>query len=366
MAVDYGEDLFQRIVGVHWRKKVTAGLPYATFVFGGLNAEGTGAGGVYTVTATKEDLKDDSPEAKYKFESGMQLVSFGNNFEAVASAYALVTPEQAIEGKPKIPTSVFVVAGNRSEIVGTSDDVGNPVNIVLIYTMIYCSNDGISWREAFEGSPPAPGYKGANAYGNPLALVWDPDSEAFYFEVLKFEGSGTSAMGFDTTFTSKDGSSWGEGNKVSTGFDPSYRSSFPPTYCSHNDCFDADGNHVPDGVMKHDLDAKLTAKPEQPPIINYGTGGHSFDSSSGGVTYGGPGIEINDELLLETFSRSMPFPKVFGVAGIHNIWMAAGSNDMAGDSGAVATSIDRGKTWTQFAAPAGGIHTIVAGAYGAK
>ena len=101
-------------------------------------------------------------------------------------------------------------------------------------------------------------------------------------------------------------------------------------------------------------------------IINYGVGDLSFQGSSGGETYGSSAIAIKDELLSASFTKSMPFPKVFGVAGIHNIWMAAGSSDAEGTSGALAASTDRGQTWTVYAAPAGAVHTIVAGAYGAK
>jgi hypothetical protein len=357
MAVDYGEDFLQRITGVHWREKQPAGLPYATFVFGGLSSEGGGLGGVYTVTATKEDLKDTSPDAKYRFESGMKLISLVDTFESVASSYALImrTDEKDPTNKTLRPT--FLVAGNKAEFSEGEDNTGNPIRVTTITTLIYRSSDGLNWSQVFEGSPviSPPGLT-SYVYGNPVALVWDPASEAFYFDVNRGNR--------DVTLMSKDGTDWGEISSVDTGGSADYRSAFPPTYCSQNDCFDDNGNNVPDGVMKHDLDAKLTIKPEQPPIISYGQGGHSFDSSSDGVTYGGPGIVVNDEFLLKNFTTSVPFPKVFGVAGLHNIWMAAGSNDQAGDSGALAASTDRGRTWTVYAAPAGGIHTIVAGAYG--
>ena len=109
---------------------------------------------------------------------------------------------------------------------------------------------------------------------NPVAIVSDADNEAnafFYDQNVSLN---------DQVYKSLDGLVWAQVSSTPTkDVDPdTYKSAFL-THCAGNDCTDELGQHVPDGVMS--APGAITAKPLQPPIINYVQGTHSFSFSSG-------------------------------------------------------------------------------------
>jgi hypothetical protein len=238
------------------------------------------------------------------------------------------------------------------------DSVGNPVTFTLLYSMIYLSNDGRSWRKVHEtagtGSP-----FDVMTTSNAVSLVWNSQRNSFFYD----ENSSTSGAGGETIekiFSSSSGSSWSAISSTPISGED-YKSVYPPTYCKDNDCFDALGQHVPDGVMDEELD-KIKMQPEQPPTTFYENGTHSFSFSSGDEgTDGSNKVKIKITTIDESGTKNVTqktvaipgIQKVMCVGGIGNTWMAGGfaGKDFDG-GGAVALTTDQGMTWKSiFSSP---------------
>lgn len=324
MALD--QDLLTQIINVHWGGD-------AVFVFGGFE-EDDGSGYIYQVKVTKEDSK---PE--------IHKISMSRGFEPVGSSYHLVKDDDDKKG-----TATFLMCGNESELVKTVDTVGNPVQFTRFFTMIYISNDGLKWRKVREQAGTGDPFHSNIKSANPMGLVWNAKRKSFYYD--QFE-SIQPTISSDQIFGSSHGQSWTAVSSTgTTPGDNTYRSAFPDTYCVDNDCLDDLGNHVPDGVMDNDND-RVTMQPEKPPISTYSNGGHSFNFSSGGQTYGSNKVRIkiteetgDGKKTTESIVSIPGVAKVMCVGGVNDIWMAGGFKGLDFDGGgAVAMSVDRGQTW---------------------
>jgi hypothetical protein len=224
--------------------------------------------------------------------------------------------------------------------------------------MIHYSNDGLTWQivHQHDGAPTLTNPDSAN----PVALVWNEDNNSFFYDQCL-----ATDIVSEQILSSSDGLGWSVISSNETGASSDYISEFPPSYCNQNDCLDALGQHVPDGVMANDppplsinapppkSSKKLTANPVLPPIINYWNGTSSVAFSSDGETWGGSDVrivQIDDKGSQQTAIVSIPgLQKVFCVAGADGILMAGGSPDKDGGSGAVVLSLDKGQTWTTLA-----------------
>jgi hypothetical protein len=347
MAVDKADppwrlDPLQNIINISWGGGTV-------FVYGTLSDNA-----IYYVKV--KNSKDTSPQQK-----AIAIPNPGEfGFSAYGSSYHLLVENKGEKDEEKKP--VFLLCGNAASTIATSDSVGNPVHIIEFHTMIYYSNDGLSWQIVRQqDSTPTFEDQSAGA-ANPAALVWHEDS-FFYDQVISQNKSQDIS---EQIFSSSDGLGWGMISSNDTGASPDYVSDFPPSYCSQNDCLDNKGQHVPDGVMANDPPPssindpvpptppkKLTANPVLPPIINYWNGTSSVAFSSDGETWGGSDVrivQIDDNGSQQTAIVSIPgLQKVFCVAGADGILMAGGSPDKDGGSGAVVLSLDKGQTWTMLA-----------------
>lgn len=319
------QDVLTRIVNVNWKKGG------AVFVYGFL--QGTG------VEYVKITAKDAKP-----VRHAIALPGPGPTVDCNGSSYAL------IQKKP-----VFLVLGERGTI--TEEEDGN--SITTSYAMIYRSNDGLRWTVARQEIGKSDAFSGVSSLINTAALVWNADNNSFYYDQNKEIDGRT-----DQIFSSADGNSWGMISSTPSE-DSGYRSSFP-SYCTGNDCVDANGQNVPDGVMQYDKKSNITVKPTTPPIIGYSEGVPSWYFASAGETWGSSNVEVVQHdfapgLPGHTSTVSIPgVKKVFCVAGANGIFMAGGSADLSGDSGAVALSVDGGKTWAPFATYPNAVTTMIA------
>jgi hypothetical protein len=191
-----------------------------------------------------------------------------------------------------------------------------------------------------------------------VALVWDPDSSAFYYNqwyfLIEDTGAGEVQL-FEQVFSSSDGISWGRISNTgipvnSTG----YRSSYPPSYCRQNDCIDQFGQNVPDGIMGHDPVTKITVKPVAPTVNDY---------SSGSVDYP---TNPSNEIIVADENNLAPVTVAISdigwttcAAAAQGVLVAAGTVD-AGQSGAIVVSLDRGLTWELLHATPDPVLTVVA------
>jgi hypothetical protein len=325
----YGEDFFQRIVGVHWRE------PKATTV-GTVFVIGTLKGGVYYTSSDGSDVLGGILPLQ---RGGLPVPSLHGFPKLIGSSAANVG------GKP-----IFLVCG-----VG-SDDNGPPPATVQFYAFICASNDGVTWRQVFKG----PQGSTTDHVGlqqpwtsDSFALVWNPTRKAFFYSMYMDKSTGYSDQRYvhELIYSSPDGNRWRETSDRD--IESSGASTFPSTYCSQNNCFDGLGQHVPDGIMHEDKSVGFLIRPTDPPTIEY--------SGFGSVAWGGTStVEmINAPLLLDSVI-AVPVNQVTCVAGISTVWMAGGFNDPVGDTGAVAFSFDAGNTWKGSLAVDSGVVTMLA------
>ena len=151
---------------------------------------------------------------------------------------------------------------------------GNPITILTTTAIIYMSNDGLSWRVSREQTARHEIAELPIA-GGQLALSCD---KAFYYDQFFTENFVVGGVTQDQIFRSYDGTSWGMVSDEDTGGSGFYESRFP-FYCIGNDCLDSKGQHVPDGIMRHDQVKEITAQPVVPPTYFYGLG--QIDGASG-------------------------------------------------------------------------------------
>jgi hypothetical protein len=331
-------DPIQNIVNVSWG----AG---AVFVWGTLTDD--------ALYYARFNSKGSSPERKT-----LSLPAHGdpkNGFSAYGSSYHLVVKGKGTENETRKP--VFVFCGNGASVADASDDVGNPVHVTTFHTRVFYSNDGLSWQIGYSNTGTPTFDDPANNQANTVALVWDKDDESFYYD--------QNIVLTDQIYSSKDGTGFSMAGSQGTGGDTGYRSPFEYKHCKGNDCFDELGQHVPDGVMVFDKNKNVTLRPKKPPVINYAQGLSSVGFASGDPqeTWGSSEVEIVTETEngKETKTVSITgLKKVFCVAGANGIYMAGGSPDLAGDTGAVVLSVDDGKTWDVLDTFASSVTTMVA------
>jgi hypothetical protein len=289
---------------------------------------------------------------------GPGTAEFG--LSARGSCYGVVVRNEG--GPSETRTPVFLLCGNKASKISMDDGAGNQIEMMVLHTLIYYSNDGLRWDvvRQQDGTPtlaqPSPG-------ANPAALVWDKDKNAFFYD----QNNNLN----DQIFQSANGESWANVSSTSTkDVDPStYTSKFLP-HCADNDCTDDFGQHVPDGVMS--TPGSVTAKPVRPPSISYVNGASTIGSLTGEPpeTPGAAEIMITVETtdshgtpIISTKIVSVPgVPKVFCVAVVNGVIMAGGSADKTSDSGAVAISFDLGVTWKAVARRASCVTTMIANA----
>jgi hypothetical protein len=313
----YSQDVLTRIYNVQWASGTV-------FVYGTLQGDlyrasfgdKTTAPEVRVVTKPVDDLGNTTAD------------KLGD----AAASYALVT--NAVGEQVR----TFLVTGERIEVKEIDDGAGNIITVRIPHPVICKSSNGLDWTKAYEDS----------ATTNGVNLVWDQDAGEtglFYYD--------RSAGLKDEILSSPDGVTWSLVSSTNTDGDPAYRSTFP-SFCTANDCFDARGQRVPDGVMRHDTATEVTMKPVLPPITFYEQGLHSFNISSDGTTHGGSLVDVTlpatDTTAAETVRVSIPgIQKVTCVAGVNGFWMAGGFVGQDIDAaGAVVFSVDDGATWNSL------------------
>jgi hypothetical protein len=333
-------DILTRIINVHWAGGGTV------FVYGTLTDNA-----IYYVSVKDADTK---PEQRTIVAPGPGNPDFG--LSAYGSSYHLVVENKDKPNEKKTPT--FLVCGNKASLIDAVDDVGNPIRLTVFHTLIYRSKDGLNWEIVRESSG-EPTWADHDAGANPVALVWDPDKSAFFYD--------QNHVLTDQIFQSSNGTGWSMVSSTPTEGDPDYKSEFL-THCARNDCVDEFGQHVPDGVMANGQVA-ITAKPVKPPIINYAQGTTSIGVASGDPqeTWGSDKVEITvtklvdaEPVVTKTTVAIPGLKKVFCVAGAGGFLMAGGSPDLNGDTGAVVLSLDQGTTWKVLATRASSVTTMVA------
>jgi hypothetical protein len=319
----YGEDFFQRIVGVNWPRRGVIGD--TIFVVG--EYQGNQLSYVRFKGTNPEVTPIVLPEPPLN-------VSDGSGFYATGSAYADVT-----NNKP-----VFLVCGFHVE--GAFNDY---------IASIYSSKDGLIWskvrEQAIRNSSSSTTY-----FVQTNGLVWDPANKSFYYDqcyvTTTFE---TGAAPLDQIFASPDGNSWDMVSSMATGAVSGFSSEFSTIHCAHNDCIDGFGQHVPDGVIWQDSLNKLVVRPPDPPAIDYGQARIGYPSDSAIV-------EIVDGKIGLTTTASIPgVATVNCVAGNSGVFLAGGAVTLGDNApGAVASSIDGGKTWQPLFSTRSSVVTMVA------
>jgi hypothetical protein len=273
----YGEDFFQRIVGVHWRKDVQVPT-------GGVFVAGTNDGSIFYLRV------------------GVGVKSGGLVWQRVGSYKTIFSGSSYGLVNGKIP--VFVIVGDSATV---DSHVGS----------IYASHDGINWSNVYTLTPIKPEI-GNECYM--FSVVWD--GTAFWAGGHRFENRDNAPPNtdgdpkmyeIDMLFRSSDGFNWGEAGSRSNSFDTSnpdagwslgdYETGLLNSHCSSRVVDSSNNNNVPDGVYGYDP-GKLLVRPEDVPSIDYFFGGvgYSFPQSSGiviinegaGVSYpvGSPGFPV--------------------------------------------------------------------------
>lgn len=282
-------------------------------------------------------------------------------FGVTGSSYAKVGDDK---------TSTFLICGNRSVPHDIDDGIGNLTGVIDRHALIYISNDGLSWRVARLQSEIISDFDFQPSVID-VALVWDSTKHSFYYDqnYSEFHPHTGAGQSLDQIFSSANGTTWRMGS--STQITADYQSAFP-VLCSSNDCLDQRGQHVPDGVMTKDEEEstdetkKTTMKPTKPPVVSYlGGGGVSYDDGKNTVEVTREVEDSDGGTKTERATVAIPgVGCVTCVAGHNGIYMAGGfvdANDIE-SKGAVAISIDDGKTWQLLAHTANGVTTMVAAA----
>jgi hypothetical protein len=334
----YGEDFFQRIVGVHWREPTVGLGVIAIFIFGmASNALGHVA------------FKDKTPVFGF-----VELPEPAANFYISGSSYAVIDT-----------TPVFLVCGVRSVSHDIVDSVGDVTAAIDTYSVIYASNDGANWAKVFEHAAITSSLDDLNAV-NAVALVWNPVHRLFYFDQFRSHvvSSTSSSNFYDEVYSSSNGVSWGQiSSTEATG--PDYVSTFP-SYCINNVCIDSLGQNVPDGVAWQavniadaEINIAAAVAPVIPPSINYFGGNVFFSDSSNEIIIAGPKPRIGSIV-----SSAPGMKHIYGVASAGRIIMAGGesaASDPDNPTGTVAYTWDGGTTWDTLRTFPTPISTLIVG-----
>lgn len=292
MAVDYGEDFLQRIVGVHWRTPVSA----EGGVFIGIDLDSN----IHYLRIGPGARKDDKtglPVWKnlgpldYLKDNGVTTSG-----AAIGCSYAVVDHEGSTE-----PVFVLVGGGNSGGVRG----------------IIMASSDGLTWQTVYT----APGDVDTVYLSTIFAVVWDEIDKAFYAGAHQFVTGPSSHSEIDILLRSSNGYSWGEVDRfemvTSSGPVPEYNTGLLASHCSKR-VVDSYGNGLPDGFYKYDSVSKIMIAPTALPTIFYFEGAVGMPGDAAGVTVTKFAV---DERPLPPSSTDIP---TYCVAGIGESWMAGG------------------------------------------
>lgn len=195
----------------------------------------------------------------------------------------------------------------------------------------YVSRDGgktwqIAWDKTVEETTTAS-----------AAMVWSGDSFRQSYVVITFPEHAPRAT-TEYEHSSKDGKIWGSTitvGEVPTDEPGGYRSPFPGKYCGQNDCVDAFGQHVPDGIM-YGTAGSFILRPVPPISTAYSNGRQVGDGSSdGGFTNV---IEFREGD--KTVKKNVPI--------IEGVYCVSGKGGwFAGGGGGLVYSSNSGTSWVQ-------------------
>jgi len=245
-----------------------------------------------------------------------------------ASSYTLIS------GKPPKPT--FLVSG-----LVDHEDVDEQSALAAV---VLASRNGLDWHHTFlsETGFDIQSDSGSRKPWDTLVNALVRSTDGFFYHDQRVARPGMAQVmtptGFnqwvhEQVYRSPTGETW-EGpisdDQIWYGAETmGYRSVFPPSYCTHNNCKDTLDQNVPDGFMNVSKNALM--RPKTPITINYGI--PSFDYGESNV------IEKLVPSIVNIIVPVLEF--VDCVAGANGIWMAGGR------SGA-AISFDVGATWTKI------------------
>jgi hypothetical protein len=354
----YGEDFFQRVVGVHWRE-LGGGLALGFFVAGNESGSVT-----FNKTIDAENPTDKTTPINVTWHE-IGGLPFTNPPRESGAIYA-----SAFGGSP-----VLLLGGYRFHEMshGTWNE-----------GIIAASSDGVSWRQvySFVGIPYQEEFVSDPAHG--IQPHWEGQASSSYIHSIVWDGKQFWAGGYsidrvvrandfqyshsDVLLQSVNGFSWSEaGRNKTTGTDPTDTPDLPKTGLLASHCSavftDANGNGVPSGVWDEDPVKKIKIGPANPPTVDY-TGTDSRSPSTFIMPIGTSTvvriIKPNGATTADTGIGG-----VMGVAFAGGAWWAVGST-MPGDlalagSAIGAYSVDDGQTWVPADIGLGANATTVSG-----
>jgi hypothetical protein len=320
----HGEDFFDRIVNVHWPKKlrpITGGV----FIAGESGATTSDTNIYYMRVGAGADL---DPTGKFPVWRNLGTLDFGktegDSFtgDVQGSAYGLVGG--------KSPVFVLVGGGGSSHSVGT----------------IMASRDGLNWSRVFTLTDTAPGLRGVNIFG----VVWDGAQfwAGGHLDINYTPVTDPFLRQVDILLHSLDGFSWGEVARVENVFGPvtnpdaswslgEYKTGFLAEHCS-GVVVDSNGNGVPGGNYGYIKDDNILLAPTTPQAIDYFSGGVDIGTPDG-VSNLGANVPFPVDPGLPTLCTATAggvWVYAGGVPGPSYIGMAAVLLPSPGESGGVA------------------------------
>jgi hypothetical protein len=308
----YGEDFFQRIVGVHWPEKFK--------VTGGVFVAGCADGSIFY-------LRVGAGELEWQLVGNFTDSGDGSPIVFTGSSYGLVNGEE--------PVFVMVGAGSSADSVGS----------------IFASQDGLNWSKVYTLIPARPDVsRGCSMF----SVAWDGTqfwAGGHRSENYQRDGD-PNLYEIDMLFNSSDGFGWHEVDSVSNSFNTTlpdvgwslgdYTTGLLNPHCSSN-VVDKNRNNVPDGVYGYDPISGNLVRPENVPSIDY------FFGRAEGT---GGGVVANDNPI-----ESPEFP-TFSVALAGNTWVAGGGGFDTGvgdgrcNAAIMSSSIEPGGIrWTSLDPP---------------
>lgn len=298
MAVDYGEDFLQRIVGVQWRKPFGEGF----FVFG------TSRGRIYcgNVSESMPPITDTSDRPPVFKQVDNDLFYAGGSIVGMS-----------------VGRNVFVAIGNR---VGDFFGPNSGCQIVA-------SRDGLKWSVVFfDANIPIPGYPSSFHSTVPVGIVWDGQTfhASSHFREIIF--SGNDILGNPTyslqdegeqMYSSPDGFAWQKTEKLGGWGDLDSRNQIPSAlerYCVKPQ----NKNGMPDGLQAYSKVSDTLAKPTSLSKF-YVLGGAVYDPDPPAftVTFSAPSTsdiikEVDFECHAVGFSEVwLAVGKKIALAGLH-------------------------------------------------
>jgi hypothetical protein len=249
---------------------------------------------------------------------------------------------------------VFLLLGSREVPVDISDDNGNVFTDHNYYVIVYASRDGLNWQNVFEQKAIAVSY--LNQLLQASAIVWTPSLREFHYSqaYVSIDRRGPNVIQQEQVFGSLDGFSWSATSVTDLGHGSS---KFPSLYCSHNNCTDALGQSVPDGVIWQDNVNEIVVRPAHPPAVDYG----------GSIVYyfGENAAEIVQAAIGTTTEVSIPgIYTLTGIAGSGGVLVAGGwATEDTDGPGAIAFSLDGGETWQVLTNTPIGVTSIIGSSF---